>query len=252
MSDKPLFILAFIVILATTLAFPSFPPAQFLFNLLKIPELTTSILGISANIILYGVANGCFWLLILLAAVGLYGLVSKEQPPLEMPVVPYLKTPPPEPMPVDHRRNKIRPSRPVRKEFTLRKSIGEYEVETIEGIGAVRGALLKNIGILTAEDLLSVGSTKRGRRRLARDVGVGEETVLRWVCRADLLQVSGVGRQYSELLESAGVTTAKDLSMKEPNYLHQTLKIVNSERNLVRRVPPVKTIRSWINDAKRL
>ena len=132
------------------------------------------------------------------------------------------------------------------------KSIEEYDVETIEGIGNIRGTLLKNMGISTAEDLLRVGSTKRGRRRISQEVGVAEETVYKWVCRADLLQVSGIGKQYSELLESAGVTTAKDLSMKDPNYLRQTLKLVNSERKLVRRVPPAKTIRNWVNDAKRL
>jgi predicted flap endonuclease-1-like 5' DNA nuclease len=252
MSGKSIFIFAFLIILVTTLAFPSFPPAQFLFDLLKIPQSTASFLGISANIILYGVANGFFWLLILLAVYGLYGLVSKEQPPLTMPVAPHLKTPSPEPMPVDNRRNTIRPSRAVRKAFTLRKAIGEYEVETIEGIGAVRGTLLKNMGIQTAEDLLRAGSTKRGRRRIALEVGVAEETVLKWTCQADLLRVTGVGKQYSELLESAGVNTAKDLSMRDPNYLHQTLKIVNSERKLVRRVPTARTIRSWVNDAKRL
>jgi predicted flap endonuclease-1-like 5' DNA nuclease len=256
MSGKPIFVFVFVIPLVITLAFPSFPPAQFLFDFLKIPQVTASVQGLSVNVLLYGVANGCFWLLILLAAYGVYGLVSKDHPPLEMPAAPYLKTPPPERMPVNHhRKNNFRSSghvRQVRREFTLRKSISEYEIETIEGIGDVRGTSLKNIGILTAEDLLTEGSTKSGRRRIARKVGVAEETVFKWVCRADLLQVSGVGRQYSELLESAGVTTAKDLSLKDPTYLHRTLKRVNGERNLVRRVPPATTIRSWINDAKRL
>jgi predicted flap endonuclease-1-like 5' DNA nuclease len=254
MSGKPIFVFAFLIILVSTLVYPSFPPAPFLFDLLKIPQSTGSIQGLSVNVLLYGVANGCFWLFILLAAYGVYGLVSKDSP-LEMPAAPYLKTPPPEPKPFVNRNSKFRPSRHVRhirKEFTLRKSISEYEIEAIEGIGAVRGTLLKKIGIISAGDLLIAGSSKSGRRSIARKVGVAEGTVFKWVCRADLLQVNGVGRQYSELLESAGVTTAKALSLENPNYLYRTLEIVNAEKNLVRRVPPAKTIRNWINDAKRL
>ena len=252
MSTRFLFAFTFLLVVVTTLAFPTFPPAQYLFEFLNIPKSTASILGISAGTILYGIANGFIWILVGLAVYGPYSLVSKGQEPLVMPVAPHLETPPPERMPVDRRRNKIRPAGTIRKSFTLRKPVGKYEVETIEGIGAVRGALLRNRGIQTAEDLLQAGSTKRGRHRIAREVGVADETVLKWVCRADLLRVNGVGRQYSELLESAGVNTTRELSMRDPNYLYQTLKTVNRERNLVRRVPPAKTIRSWVNDAKEL
>jgi predicted flap endonuclease-1-like 5' DNA nuclease len=68
----------------------------------------------------------------------------------------------------------------------------------------------------------------------------------------DLLKVRGIGRKYSKLLASAGVSTVTDLSTKDPRYLSQALRAVNRERNLVRRTPISKTIETWINDAKNL
>ncbi|HEX9260903.1 MAG TPA: DUF4332 domain-containing protein, partial [Candidatus Bathyarchaeia archaeon] len=77
-------------------------------------------------------------------------------------------------------------------------------------------------------------------------------TLLKWIYRADLLRVKGVGRKYATLLESAGVNTVSDLSKRTPRYLSQTLKVVNRERNLVRRAPPSKTIEIWVNNAREL
>jgi predicted flap endonuclease-1-like 5' DNA nuclease len=68
----------------------------------------------------------------------------------------------------------------------------------------------------------------------------------------DLLKVKGVGRKYSKLLGSAGVTSITDLSTKNPRYLQHALKAVNKERSLVRRTPLSKTIETWVNDAKNL
>ncbi len=68
----------------------------------------------------------------------------------------------------------------------------------------------------------------------------------------DLLKVKGVGRKYSKLLGSAGVTSVTDLSTKNPRYLQQALKAVNKERSLVRRTPLSKTIETWVNEAKNL
>jgi Domain of unknown function (DUF4332) len=233
MSVKAIFAAAFSLLVVTTIAFPTFPPAQALYETLKIPQSTTSIFGISTATILNGITNGFFWVLIGVAVYSLASLASKNDP-FKMPVPPHLKTPPPISMPFDHRSNMLPPAITVRKPITLKKPIGEYKIETIEGIGTIRGALLRNMGIRTVDDLLKVGSTKRGRHRIAKEVGVTDKTLLKWIYRADLLRIRGIGRQYSGLLESAGVNTVKDLSMRKPNYLHQTLKTVNRERNLVK------------------
>jgi predicted flap endonuclease-1-like 5' DNA nuclease len=126
----------------------------------------------------------------------------------------------------------------------------EQGIETINGIGPKSGGLLRNSGVKTVNDLLRVGATERGRQHLANKVGVTYATLLKWVYRGDLLRINGVGKKYSALLESAGVNTITDLSMRNPSYLCQTLRIVNREKNLVRRTPPSKTIEIWVKNAK--
>jgi len=99
---------------------------------------------------------------------------------------------------------------------------------------------------------LNASATKHDRCRLARKVGVTEETLLDWINRGDLLRVRGVGKQYSELLESVGVDSVTDLSSRNPILLHQTLKTVNRQKRLVKRVPPISTVEGWVNYAKTL
>jgi predicted flap endonuclease-1-like 5' DNA nuclease len=125
-------------------------------------------------------------------------------------------------------------------------------LETFDGIGLVCGELLRNLGIDTVSDLLRVGATERGRRRLASEIGVTYSTLLKWIYREDLLRVRGIGRKYSALLASAGVNTATDLKKKNPDDLCQTLRALNRERHLVMRSPPSKTVEIWVHNAKSL
>jgi predicted flap endonuclease-1-like 5' DNA nuclease len=151
-------------------------------------------------------------------------------------------------MPVDERAEIIPPAMTVkRSRFRI-----EQDVKTIEGIGSWRGRLLNSMEVRTVDDLLRVGATKEGRQRIARRLSVGYAMVLSWVHRGDLLRVRGVGKQYSELLESAGVSSVADLSARNARLLWQTLRGVNREKRLVRRVPPRKTIEMWVCNAKKL
>ena len=116
----------------------------------------------------------------------------------------------------------------------------------------MRGRLLNGMGVRTVDDFLSVGSTRVGRERIARRLGVSYRMVLSWLQRGDLLRVKGVGSQYSELLESAGVSSVADLSSRDGLLLWRTLRGVNREKRLVRRVPPRDTVEMWVYNAKKL
>src|SRR4030065_1798310 len=102
MLAKAVFAFAFLLLMGITLVFPSFPPAQILYEYLKIPQTTLSIWGISVATLLNGVTNGFFWILI---AATTYGIArrTRNEPLLTIPVPPDLSTPPPEPMLVDAR-----------------------------------------------------------------------------------------------------------------------------------------------------
>jgi predicted flap endonuclease-1-like 5' DNA nuclease len=230
-----------------TLVFPSFPPAQILYEFLTIPKTTLSICGISVATLLNGITNGFFWILI---AATTYALTrrTKSASLHSIPVPPDLSTPSPEPMlshtPID----KLPPSITTRKKPTEI----EQDIETINGIGPKWAGLLRESGIKTVNDLVMAGATKHERQHLADKVGVPYATMLKWVNRGDMLRVNGIGKKHSALLESAGVNTVIDLSTRDPSSLCETLSTLNFEENLVRRTPPSKTIENWVKNAKNL
>jgi len=86
----------------------------------------------------------------------------------------------------------------------------------IEGIGEVFTKKLKSVGISTTEALLEAGGTAKGRTELASKTGISEAKILEWVNRSDLYRIKGVGSEYSDLLEAAGVDTVVELAKRVP------------------------------------
>ncbi len=125
-------------------------------------------------------------------------------------------------------------------------------VSRIEGIGKVYSQKLREMGIKTVEELLEVGSTPQGRKKIAQALGVSEKKVLDWVNKADLMRIKGVGKEYSDLLEAAGVDSATELARRNPENLLEKMKEVNAKRNLVRQLPYLKQVKKWIEEAKKL
>lgn len=126
------------------------------------------------------------------------------------------------------------------------------KIETIEGIGPVYTTKLCDIGIFTTEDLLAAGSSRKGREELVGKTGISNKLILRWVNMADLMRVPGIGEEYSELLEAAGVDTVKELRNRNPNNLYNAMIVANNEKKLVRRVPHLTEVQSWVQAAKEL
>jgi predicted flap endonuclease-1-like 5' DNA nuclease len=238
----------FLILVVVTLVIPSLPPGELFFEVLGFPQVTGSLLGISVSTLLNAVVNGFLWGLVAAAVYGLSrrGTGRKSLP--QMPLPDRLPSAPPRPILVNERVEKIPPSMTVRSS----RFLVDQDVKTIEGIGSLRGRLLNKMGVRTVNDLLRRGATREGRQRIARRLAVGYRMVLSWVRRGDLLRVRGVGKQYSELLESAGVSSVADLSARNARVLWQTLKGVNRKKTLVRRVPPRKTIEMWVYNAKNL
>ncbi|MGD8603919.1 MAG: DUF4332 domain-containing protein [Anaerolineales bacterium] len=120
----------------------------------------------------------------------------------------------------------------------------------IEGVGQFYAQKLQAIGIRTTERLLKVAGAKRGRQDLAQQTGISEKLILEWVNLSDLMRIKGVGEEYSDLLEEAGVDSVKELRNRVPANLHQKLLETNKVKKLVRRVPSFKEVRRWVQEAK--
>ena len=126
------------------------------------------------------------------------------------------------------------------------------KITTIEGIGEAYAEKLMATGVTTVEGLLEVAGTRAGRAELAQQTGIRADLLLGWVNRADLHRIRGVGEEYADLLEAAGVDTVPELAQRNPQNLHARLLEVNEERSLVRRVPPLNQVQDWVAQAKEL
>jgi uncharacterized membrane protein HdeD (DUF308 family)/predicted flap endonuclease-1-like 5' DNA nuclease len=128
----------------------------------------------------------------------------------------------------------------------------KHEIEYVEGIGPVFGAKLKAVGINTPLDLLRKGATRKGRDLIAEATGITLTLILKWVNHTDLYRLKGVGSEYADLLEAAGVDTVVELATRNPTNLHNKLVVINEEKKLVRQVPSATQVENWVVEAKQL
>ena len=126
------------------------------------------------------------------------------------------------------------------------------KIDTIEGIGPTYAGKLTEAGIETVEAFLERGASRAGRAGIAEATGLSEKQVLKWVNMADLMRIKGVGEEYSELLEAAGVDTVSELKMRNPENLTAKMEEVNGEKKLVRAVPSLGSVKDWVEQAKSL
>ena len=122
----------------------------------------------------------------------------------------------------------------------------------IEGIGKVYAGKLEAAGITTTQALLQRGATPKGRQDLAEQTGIGGKLILEWVNLADLFRIKGIGEEFSDLLEEAGVDTVPELAQRNPENLHGKIVEVNEAKKLVRRVPGLSQVQDWVAQAREL
>ena len=127
-----------------------------------------------------------------------------------------------------------------------------YKIIDVEGIGDVYAKKLIDAGINTVEDLLEKCKKPAGRKDLAEKTDISRKLILTWTNHADLMRINGVGPQFSELLEAAGVDTVKELKHRVAENLHAKLDEINENKNLVNRVPSVTEVQKMIDQAKLL
>jgi len=126
------------------------------------------------------------------------------------------------------------------------------KLQTIEGIGDTYAEKLQQVGIGSLEALLEQCKTPKGRADLAEKSGISDKLVLKWANRADLFRVKGIGEEYSDLLEIAGVDTVPELAQRNAENLYNKMAEVNAARQLARRLPSQAQVTDWIEQAKQL
>jgi predicted flap endonuclease-1-like 5' DNA nuclease len=128
------------------------------------------------------------------------------------------------------------------------------KIADIEGIGPVWAKKLSDAGVKTTDALLKNGGTRKARQALADATGLAATQILEWVNRADLYRIKGIGSEYSDLLEKAGVDTVVELANRNAANLSKAIKdlIGKTGSRIVRRIPSDREIASWVTQAKKL
>ena len=127
------------------------------------------------------------------------------------------------------------------------------KIEDVEGIGPAYAEKLAAVGIKTTDDLLAAGAKPYEREKIAEATGISSRLIREWVDGADLMRVPGVGPQYSDLLEAAGVGSPAELAQRNPANLAETVQeVVAARPGIVRRVPSEAEIAGWIEEAGKL
>jgi predicted flap endonuclease-1-like 5' DNA nuclease len=126
------------------------------------------------------------------------------------------------------------------------------KLKDIEGVGRVYARKLKIAGVGSTDSLLKKGATVQGRRDIVRKSGLSRAKILQWVNHVDLIRVKGVGSEYADLLEAAGVDTIPELAQRKAARLYEKLAEVNRTKKLVRKLPGERQVAGWIKQAKKL
>jgi predicted flap endonuclease-1-like 5' DNA nuclease len=127
-----------------------------------------------------------------------------------------------------------------------------YPIADLDGIGPNLTVKLKSVGIRTTEKLLDATKSLKGRKCLAEKINADEKDLLRIANLVDRMRIKGIGEDYAELLEAAGVVTVKELKYRNPAKLAKAMAEANAGRKLVRVLPSEHTVGQWIEKAKKL
>ncbi|MFL5674707.1 MAG: DUF4332 domain-containing protein [Chloroflexota bacterium] len=127
------------------------------------------------------------------------------------------------------------------------------KIAEIEGIGDVQAGKLATAGVTTTDELLQWGANAAGRKSLEDTTGISGKLILEWVNHVDLMRITGVGSEYSDLLEAAGVDSPSELAQRNAANLATTFQeVVAARPGIVRRIPSESEVTGWIAESKDL
>ncbi len=130
--------------------------------------------------------------------------------------------------------------------------MANYKIDDLEGVGKVYAEKLKAAAIKDTDGLLAACKTAKQRADLATRTGISSKRLGKWANMVDLYRISGIGSEYAELLEAAGVDTVPELAQRNAANLAAAMAKVNTAKKLSRRAPTEADVAKWVAQAKKL
>ncbi|GAB4149671.1 MAG: DUF4332 domain-containing protein [Candidatus Promineifilaceae bacterium] len=125
-------------------------------------------------------------------------------------------------------------------------------IKKLRGMSEALAASLIEKGIRTSDQLLAAAQDSKARQELAKTLQTDVKSILELANRADLARIKGIGSVYSDLLEQAGVDTVRELATRNAANLLQKIGEINAAQNLAGRLPTLKQVQDWVEQAKSL
>lgn len=125
-------------------------------------------------------------------------------------------------------------------------------IKDIRGMQPALEEKLVAAGIRNTQQLLEQARTVKQRAELAHKVGTTPAVLKELVNRADLMRLKGVGGDFSNLLEEAGINSCKELQHRTPAHLHEKLVEIHSSQKIGHRAPTLAQVTEWIEESKTL
>ncbi|TKJ19804.1 MAG: hypothetical protein CEE43_14475 [Promethearchaeota archaeon Loki_b32] len=119
----------------------------------------------------------------------------------------------------------------------------------IEGIGEKYAKILEKEGIAEVENLIPL--TWRELKELAEKTKISVKLLEKWQDQAELMELKGIGPEYSEVLNIVGIDSIKELSYRNPQKTLDKIVILDKKQpDVIRKIPKVEEIGGWISEAK--
>tara|TARA_B100000886_G_scaffold60460_1_gene37382 strand:+ start:87 stop:491 length:405 start_codon:yes stop_codon:yes gene_type:complete len=123
-------------------------------------------------------------------------------------------------------------------------------IDSINGMTHTEATKLRRARVRTTVTFLQIASSRSGRALLTKETGITSPKLLHWAKRAELMKIKNLGRDYADLLEAVGVESVTDLKRRNPESLHEMMHNANQAKKIVDRMPSLKRVANWIDDAK--
>jgi hypothetical protein len=131
-------------------------------------------------------------------------------------------------------------------------AVNMVKIDELAVISSKHMKKLTGFGITSTERLLLLAGTRIGREDLAEQLDIPEDLILRWIHQAEMIQIKGIGGEYSHMLLSLGVDCVSELRQSNPKELYRSIAKTNYEKLMVRRLPSQEDVERWVKQAKRM
>ena len=125
-------------------------------------------------------------------------------------------------------------------------------ISDLKGLQPEVKTKLESEGIRNTQQFLEHTRTQQQRTELAHKVGTTPVVIKELANRADLMRLTGVGGDFSNMLEEAGVNSCKELQHRVPEKLYTTLAAIHTDKKIGHRAPALAQVTEWIAEAKKL